>query len=239
MCYSEKASWGALGIGVSGIVAFVLARRRSGAANIETAAVAFSLTCIVAIQLFEALMWRNQRLGDLGDGSVERITMVVSSLQPLLMCIALLLYHVLGRRSLRAVGAWWGGARHVAFVAAFAAIYAFFALRDVIDRVGYVRSNALTQDCLFGEGSCRLRWDWTELSPPSSSSYRGLVFYVLAVLVAVTLIRDTTLRWTIVVVLAIALGVSFLAEPPLYSKWCFFAAALPWAAAIATYVNLV
>ena len=89
MCYSERASWIALGVSVAGLAAFVVARHPhqpmiSSLHDVgETAALTVSLACIVVIQLFEAIMWRNQRRGDLGDGTAERYTMVIASLQPL------------------------------------------------------------------------------------------------------------------------------------------------------------
>lgn len=253
MCYSERASWGAFAFGASGMAAFVSERlhqrlhQRRHVSNPsalvpyseETVILALGFGALVVMQLYEALMWRHQRLGIRSDRTIERVAMITNVLQPIvvgLLIVRACQRHVWptvfategaprGRPTSLAVPIW----QRVGLLLALLLWIAYTASATIGVVTRYHRlAPAAPIDCDTTKTVCRLDWSWTEGALNFGSMHWWL--YLVLLTVGLCVIDD---KWTRIATIVISLGALVISTwflgPPIGSKWCFLAVVLPWA----------
>ncbi len=224
MCFSEKASWGAFALGAAGVVAG-MARGAVAEDDYERrvrTGLSVALLFLVAMQLFEALMWRGLR--------VNLYAMVSNLLQPLALgALVLALTWDYEHPRTNDPDAPSDRPRSGVWYAALAALVLYvLSVIPYLPRAWRATAAAPVRsltDCGADGGACRLEWAWTK----SEVGVPGWVWsaFLLSILMSALLVRPWSTGVTLACVMAATLVLAHAVGKPVGSKWCFFAILLP------------
>jgi len=243
MCYSEKASWLAFFIGLSGICAFSIARHRSKNidtqtisqhSSLETGFISIGFMSVVLMQFYEAIMWRNQGLKHHQTGTTERIAMITNVSQPIVFGL-LLITAILDKNKEKDKDE----SRtypYLHFAGGLLILYIISSIYGITNQYSLIKPATKT-DCNLRK-DCRLDWSWAHGKNSLHTAHWFL--YMITLVTMLLLIRD---RMTRNIIIIFVLGTFVISDlflgPPRGSKWCFLAISVPWVAfAITMYQRL-
>lgn len=209
MCFNEPVSWATLAACWAGCATLVATGRP------HLLATGAFLAVVGAMQLWEALLWRNQGWDPssrAANAAVSRAAMLTNHAEPLALaaaCVALLRPRSTARAALA-----------LALVVAYAAVFARMSA-DFL-RVPEPRTSSRT-----GGG---LEYEWT--LPPGHPPGAYALFLATLVVLAWAYFPAHYAPWAVAAILGTyaASHLVYGGTRPLASLWCFFAALLPWGA---------
>jgi hypothetical protein len=219
MCFSEKLSYAALAVGLSGIAALAVRAEReskngkSVAAQQRSVFLAFGVF-VVLIQLYEALMWRRIRLNLAPSSILQRLLVLTVLAQPFVFGLGMSVV-ALGKPDI------WP--RWQPFtVLGFVILYVGFACASFLILQSKIKA-AAPNDCAVG--GCRLDWKWVP------NFHITWVVWFIVLFLSFGLVRP----WYSSVTL-MAFSISIISSSWIFfswpfafgSKFCFFGVVLPW-----------
>jgi hypothetical protein len=209
MCFSENVSWATLAVAWSGSAALAVY-----ATNPAWQAVAGFFVVVGAMQLWEALLWRERGACNHRNGVLSSAGAINNHLEPValyVLCVALLK----ARSPARAAMA---GTVMAAYVTVFAILTAEFISRPLHQKCARVTPHGL-------------EWQWNSYDAPTKLASWPYALFLLALLTTVyaylPLGMDHLLGASIVVTFGVS-WVKYRNTALVGSMWCFFAAFLPW-----------